>query len=288
MSGTVYGPDFICVGMVKGATGWLYDQLRFHPDFWMPPIKELRYLHKPSPKMENAADRLQRFRARPNATERRRRSDALNLQFLKEAAVLAGQPRNLDKYASLFRYKENLLSGDISPGYSSLRATIIGEIASRFPQTKIILSVRDPVERAWSHICMLAREGNFDLSNVQDATKFRSYFRHSAVRDASFATTVLQSWTEFAPQLPFRTILFDDIEKRASQVRRDVLLFLGADPGKKNRKFPASFNRKAASSKLKLPDEIRAVLVEELADEIRRCAKLFGGAARSWPARYGL
>ena len=38
------GPDFICIGMQKAGTGWAYDQLQYHPDFWMPPVKEIHYL----------------------------------------------------------------------------------------------------------------------------------------------------------------------------------------------------------------------------------------------------
>jgi hypothetical protein len=34
------GPDFLCVGVPKAGTGWLFDQLNAHPDFWMPPVKE--------------------------------------------------------------------------------------------------------------------------------------------------------------------------------------------------------------------------------------------------------
>src|SRR5438093_12007205 len=37
-------PDFLCVGAQKAGTSWLYRQLEPHPDFWMPPIKELHYL----------------------------------------------------------------------------------------------------------------------------------------------------------------------------------------------------------------------------------------------------
>ena len=50
-------PDFLCVGMEKAATRWAYDQLRWadHPDFWMPPVKELRYLYSAVPRMESNA-----------------------------------------------------------------------------------------------------------------------------------------------------------------------------------------------------------------------------------------
>jgi hypothetical protein len=36
-------PDFLCVGAQKAGTSWLYRQLEPHPDFWMPPVKELHY-----------------------------------------------------------------------------------------------------------------------------------------------------------------------------------------------------------------------------------------------------
>ncbi len=45
------GPDFICIGLPKAGTGWLYDQLDNHPDFWMPPVKELLYLEAAVSKM---------------------------------------------------------------------------------------------------------------------------------------------------------------------------------------------------------------------------------------------
>ena len=40
------GPDFFCIGAQKGGTRWLYDQLQLHPDFWMPPVKELHYFDR--------------------------------------------------------------------------------------------------------------------------------------------------------------------------------------------------------------------------------------------------
>src|SRR5215469_17740999 len=58
VSTSVKGPDFICIGMPKAGTGWLYDQLSHHPDFWMPPVKELHYLHRPVPTLPNSRRHL--------------------------------------------------------------------------------------------------------------------------------------------------------------------------------------------------------------------------------------
>ncbi len=53
-------PDFLCVGAQKGGTSWLYQQLASHPDFWMPPIKEVRYF-----------DKLSRTKASPRPRDQR-------------------------------------------------------------------------------------------------------------------------------------------------------------------------------------------------------------------------
>ncbi len=37
------GLDFLGIGAQRAGTRWLYDQSQHHPDFWMPPIKELHY-----------------------------------------------------------------------------------------------------------------------------------------------------------------------------------------------------------------------------------------------------
>jgi hypothetical protein len=37
-------PIFYAWGLRKAGTSWLYRQLERHPDFWMPPVKELHYL----------------------------------------------------------------------------------------------------------------------------------------------------------------------------------------------------------------------------------------------------
>ena len=36
-------PHFLCIGSQKAGTSWLFEQIRQHPDIWMPPIKELHY-----------------------------------------------------------------------------------------------------------------------------------------------------------------------------------------------------------------------------------------------------
>jgi hypothetical protein len=285
----VEGPDFICIGMIKAGTGWLFDQLRNHPDFWMPPVKEIRYLIGDAPKMSIVKKRWNRLqvtskkgRQKPGLSAER------NRQFLHEAIALSGHDINFESYRSLFRHKDGLLSGDISPIYSRLSDGAVSRIGQHFPDAKIILLIRDPVARAWSGISMLHRHGKFDATLLEDAEEFRAYLNSANERDRrAFPSDIVQRWRHHAPDMQFRYFFFDDIQDQPEKARREILAYLAADPEKAGT-LAAGYNRKASAKKLILPDRIREVLVDHFADELRACATVLGGHANEWVTKYGL
>jgi hypothetical protein len=295
------GPDFICIGMPKAGTGWLYDQLNGHPDFWMPPAKELVYLDHPYPPLRFLREGLEAVRAqlagkavtvsrRPPTGERRFHRPVLDrrdVHFLELAKVGRSQPRDLDFYALLFEAKGAYLSGDISPPYAALRKDMIASIARRMPHAKILLLVRDPVARAWSRICMSYEGKGFDNALLNDRQAFRAYVEGTSNLGGVFATKVYKRWQRTAPHMAVGVFFFDDIAAAPEKARADILRFLGADPDKKSGDIPPDYNRKE-KIKLEMPPLAREVLVEYFREEIQRSAKIFGGAACQWPRQYGL
>ena len=108
------GPDFICIGAQKAGTTWLYWQLSAHPDFWMPPRKEIHYFNERG--------------NRPIKTWWRTR-DERDLLFQEKLQSLSAQFwLDLTNYGQLFAAKESLLSGDITPAYSMLPDEIIAMV----------------------------------------------------------------------------------------------------------------------------------------------------------------
>jgi hypothetical protein len=298
----VDGPDFICIGMPKAGTRWLYDQLQYHPDFWMPPVKEMHYLLNDVARMGNFEGRLGRERSPEKAARRarklaernllpRRQQSARDLQFLEEAMELDGKPRDLDRYAALFRYKEGLLSGDVSPGYTQFTPEIIAQTAARFPGTRIMLMVRDPVAREWSHLCMAYRSGGrrtFDLAELESADTFRALLRRSTrLGTRTLPTQVFERWKTHAPKMEFRSFLFDALVEDGEKFRRDVVSYVGGDPDRANAAH-ADYNRKSRDAKLPMTDLCRDVLVDYFKDELKACAEVFGAHAKQWPVTYGL
>jgi hypothetical protein len=279
--------------MAKAGTAWLYDQTQYHPDFWMPPLKEIGYLNHKIAHVQRAelllAKAQRRMSKQKKPMARRATLDARDFAFLRDAAQLSGKPRNIVEYAGLFRHKGSLLSGDVTPGYSALPPEIISSVATLLPYVRIVLLVRDPIERLWSHLSMIHRKGQFDAAILNDPFAFGAFLRSRPVAgDSSFPTRLISRWETSAPQLRFRWFLFDALASRPEETRREIFRFVGADADKPSGELSPGFNRKANATKLEMTNEIRSVLVERYGDEIIACSALFGGDAEAWPVRYGL
>ncbi len=233
-------PDFLCIGAHKGGTTWLYQQLDSHPDFWMPPFKELHYFDQLS-NVERASS--------PRCRDER------DLRFLESIKNLSAKPYiDLEHYARLFEAKGSLLSGDISPNYSTLSNEVIRQVAGYFPTLKVIFLARDPVERVWSHLSMEVRYRQiepFDVTNIDEVN--RNLVRRGLL---------LRSYPS-------------------------AVVALDADPAKRGSRAMADYNGWAGVEKLPLTDEVRSHLARFFKKELKTCAARLGGPARDWPARYG-
>jgi hypothetical protein len=266
------GPDFLCVGAHKAGSTWLYQQLDSHPDFWMPPVKELHYFDQLS--------RVQRA-TQPRCRDER---DARFLEGLKSVSV---EPTiDLEKYGLLFEPKAPLLSGDISPNYSTLSNKVIRQVIGYFPNLKVIFLARDPVERFWSHLSMEVHYRQiepFDATNIDEVN--RNLFRRGMVL-RSYPSVVVARWKRYVRPDQFRVYFFDDLQSNPDKLRRSILCFLGADPDKPGQ-LTADYNGWTRMEKLPLTDEVRSHLSRFFKKELKACAAQLGGPARDWPARYG-
>ena len=285
------GPDFLCVGAQKGGTRWLYDQLQLHPDFWMPPIKELHYFDRraPSQAAANLRLRTQSDLARANRRQAQlalRPLDQRDVDFLEAFVTMRWWWKDLDAYARLFALKGDRLSGDVTPDYSALGERMIARIMRRFPKAKVVFIARDPVERAWSHLTMHMRRGTVARGLDGDAVVRLLGQRFVATR--SYPSEIVARWRRHVPADQFGLFLFDDLVADADGLRRRALGFLGADPDKESGLIDAAFNRKQDLEKVPLTPAIRERLARHFAAELKASGEAFGGAAEGWAARYGL
>ena len=266
-------PDFLCIGLHKAGTTWLYQQLDSHPDFWMPPLKELHYLDQLS--------RVQRSSSPRCRDERDRR-------FLENINDLSAKPHlDFDHYAQLFEPKGPLLSGDISPNYSTLSTEIIRRVIRYFPKLKVIFLARDPVERLWSHLSMEVHYHQIEPFDVTDLDAVNRNLLRRGLLLRSYPSQVVARWKRCIHPDRFRIYFFDDLQSNPAELRRRILEFLGADPDKPGNRAPTDYNSWSKMEKLPMTDKVQAHLAHFFKKELKTCAARLGGPARNWPTRYG-
>ena len=266
-------PDFLCIGAQKAGTSWLYRQLTEHPDFWMPPVKELHYF--------NLLGRG------PSVASARARDDR-DRRFLEAIKRLSARSHlDLEDYAGLFAVKGELLSGDITPAYSMLNDEVIERIVSHFPNLKVIFLARDPVERAWSQLSMGVRLRNISPFNATDAQDVMHNLLDPGVLLRSHPSKIVARWKRYVRPEFFRVYFFDDLEKNPAELRRSILVFLGADPNKPSGSLKADDSSDVRKDKLRLTAKVRDRMARFFEQELKACAAELAGPAKGWPARYG-
>jgi len=231
-------PDFVCIGPEKTGTGWLYKALSAHPGAWMPPIKELRFLnegnHVPDHTLKNLIlSSHWHYRAL-------RRQLLFSIPRIVLPAKVTGNRRGIgqfrwmlnyclrshsfDWYSDLFPRIPKVVCGDISPLYYGIPESRIAELSRYKDNLKIIVFVRNPIERVWS-------KARMNLC----AHKGRKFDDVPASEVIAFVDAVYEGWRPYADTIEswkryFAEVFvgfFDALDEDPARFFRDICSFLG-------------------------------------------------------------
>lgn len=279
------GPDFMCVGLQKAGTQWLYDQLQNHDDFWMPPSKELHYFDRDFPDRKVRATALN-FAESPNRVHRQRKKrgyapvDERGEAFFERVRNHDAPAGDLDAYRALFAMKGDRLSGDITPAYSTLDDRLVAQLADAFPQMRVCLMLREPASRLWSQWRMGVDEDEPYKSPAHELRAFTTFTKTPLAVSRSYPSVIAHKWSAaFGDR--FRYFFLEDVASKPEETRAEILTFLGGDPAKSSN-APPDFNRKAKVAAPR-PEGVDKVMRKLFETERARCAEMFGGPATAWP-----
>jgi hypothetical protein len=220
-------PDFICIGAQKAGTTWLNVVLSGHPRVWLPRIKEIHYfneLYCPGHRSWTVGHRNSCVAS--SLKEELSRDKALDSKRLAELAHLAAETISDEWYGRIFASAlDNQIAGEMTPEYSLLPEAGIRHLAKLNRKVKIIFMIRDPVDRAWSHMRMLASVYNFGstIDNLAPMTK------NHDVLDRCDYSAILRRWLEFISPERLIVLNYDDIAKAPEDVLSRAYDFLGLE-----------------------------------------------------------
>jgi hypothetical protein len=204
-------PDFFIVGHPKCGTTALYETLRAHPQIYMPEIKELRFF-------------------------------ASDIYPRSESSTLAGLPRTLETYRSLFGVAlPEQRTGEASPLYLISR-TAADEIAAVQPDARVIAILREPASFLHSlhnHWVLHHVEAERDLRTAISLEPARregkqvpqpSYWPQALLySDHVRYVEQLRRYEAVLPREQILVLIYDDYRRENEATVRRVLRFLEVD-----------------------------------------------------------
>ena len=287
--------DFLGIGAQKAGTTWLWSVLKAHPDVWMPPKKELHYFDRdpgyPSPSHLASNHFFQRLIGKEDCNKEFRKHfksyllELINLKGWDTAAwnhhYYTGTYSD-DWYFSLFKDGKTSVKGEITPSYSILSQNDIQRIKQLLPDLKIILILRNPIDRAWSQIRFDYMKGRID--SIQSLEKIKAKIKHPSQHLRSDYLRIIKNWSTSFEHDQIFIGFFDDVIKNPKKLILDISKFLKLDISKFEYSDTLA-SPKNISIKRDIPDEIEYYLAQKYYASIESLAKRFDNPASDWLQR---
>ena len=190
---------------------------------------------------------------------------------------------DFEQYRRLFGYHDRSRCGEITPAYSYLAPGYIRQICVRFPATRFILVVRDPVDRQISSWKKRVRKGREpDLAPDSNEAKGPRKTETGGSEDTRADPCRIEDrWLAETGRERLLTIRFDDIVDRPATVRRQLADFLELPRGERGFRIRADYNRKRRSpsserASAETINAMRSHFSERLWDAHQRYLERFG------------
>lgn len=255
-------PTFIVIGVAKGGTTSIYRYLDQHPDVFMCPDKGPNFFGY---------------------------EDARNWQWHDE-----GEPpllrhfkvSTLEEYEALFDgvTREHAI-GEVSPQYFRC-PTAARRIHDVLPDAKLVASIRNPADRAFSGFLMRTRRGETVADAHAELTADSSHVKEG------FYYARMKRFYDLFDREQIKVYLFDEFRRSPGDVVRDLFGFVGVDAGfdpdttvKHN---PANVPRSAVLNRVlyhpRVIRTVKAILPARLEKTAKRVRQRNLSPAPSFPA----
>jgi len=167
--------------------------------------------------------------------------------------------------------------GEITPAYALLSTDDIRRVHALAPDAKILFLLRNPIERAWSHVRYAWTRDRFD--QIDDIGAVRDFIDSSAQEERSDYLATLDRWTSIYDSAQIHIAFFDDLRDAPERLITDVANFLDISPVPMMSSLQESVNK---SREKQMPSAIRGYLTKKYEVDLRKLKDRIGDHAASW------
>jgi hypothetical protein len=243
-------PNFFVIGAAKCGTTTLYNFLEQHDEVYMSPIKEPHFFCSDI-RIENFSDEYKRYVA----------SRGLNINEYVETDLQKKHWEwyvdDFNTYLKLFKnVNQEKAIGEISNGY--LFSTVAAhEIKNKYPDAKIIMILRNPVSRAYSHYLANLRDGRTTLSFREEVEHDNKKSRkgwcisHNYVEMGLYYDQV-KRFLDMFPKNQVLIFLNEELKSNPQNVGERIFEFIGVNPF-------AKINYSAKQNEAKIPKSAKLI-----------------------------
>ncbi|MBA3646965.1 MAG: sulfotransferase [Chitinophagales bacterium] len=266
-------PNFFIVGAAKSGTTSLYEYMKMHPQVYMAPIKETHHF---SSDIDNT-------KFRPNYARSLNKDLSKFLQGDMSDGIFHAFVKDWDQYTQLFKNVNGEKAiGEVTNSYLYSKEAA-QNIFSRFSNAKIIMMLRNPVERAFSHYLMDLRIG-YERDNFMDALKKdmardpKGWGISNLYVEVGMYYEQVKRYIDIFPERQRRIYIFDDFKKDPGLIVKDMFSFLGVNPNVEidySQKFNPSFIPKnkmigKLNSQKRIKDWLKGILPKSVKSKFKK------------------
>lgn len=237
-------PTFIGIGAQRGGSTWLYEMLSKHPDIFLTSQKELHFFDE---KPDFTGYQGLGKPGRPYYYDMESRKDWQWYEKQFEAGVA---------------YK---CRGEITPYYAVLSDQRVAFMARKLPDLKIIYSLRNPVQRAWSGFRLFwFSSGQRKEAQLNEDVLLKTIMHPAKLIHGNYILN-MGVYEKCFPKERILYLFYDDIVLKPETVLQKVYRFLKVDSAPPEQ--PAMREKINSTSPLEMPPRVKSVLENYYADQ---------------------
>jgi len=251
-------PDFLLAGPQRTGTTWLHSNLNRHPQIFMPKRKEIFYLNTLN---------------LPDHSHHHTNNLEWYLSYFYPGPIryLSDQIRCWRQYGESF---QPLVRGEATASLAAMPPELIEEVVKLNPSIKVIILIRNPIERAWSHAKLaLLRKPGKELDQVSPKN-FERFFRNPYEVDCGHYTRMLGNWSGALKEGNLFIGNFEDVGTRPQKLLMELFEFLGVRP-KEEYILGRAREQINATARVDIPEKFLEMLQNIYGEEVDRL-KNFG------------